>query len=196
MDKAVLSDWDSFYVIVGSAAAALIGLQFVAMTLMAERPMKSAAAAGAAFATPTIVHFGTVLLLSALLRIPWQTILPAAICLGVVGFGGIGYVIIVARRMRNQDAYRPEFEDWLCHAILPLIAYMTLALSSIVALTYLRESLLGVGVTALLLLFVGIHNCWDAVGYHIFVVRANADVEQRQGEISTSKGNNKRKKQQ
>ena len=33
-----LAGWDSFYVIVGSAAGALIGLHFVVMALIAERP--------------------------------------------------------------------------------------------------------------------------------------------------------------
>ena len=69
-----LAAWDSFYVIVGSAAGALIGLQFVVMTLIAERPRVRAAEAGAAFATPTIVHFSAVLLLAALLRAPWPAI--------------------------------------------------------------------------------------------------------------------------
>ena len=45
-----LSEWDSFYVIVGSAAGALIGLQFVVMTLIAERPTPGMAEAGRAFA--------------------------------------------------------------------------------------------------------------------------------------------------
>src|SRR5258705_10736314 len=80
---AELAHWDSFYVIVGSAGGALIGLQFVVMTLVAERPPRDAARAGAAFATPTIVHFGTVLFLSALLRAPWQTVAPLAILVGV-----------------------------------------------------------------------------------------------------------------
>lgn len=70
--------WDSFYGIVGSAAGALIGLQFVVLTLIAERPHVRASEAGAAFATPTIVHFSSVLLLSALLRAPWQSVTPAA----------------------------------------------------------------------------------------------------------------------
>jgi hypothetical protein len=73
-----LAEWDSFYGIVGSAAATLIGLQFVVLTLIAERPPLRAAEAGAAFATPTIVHFGAALLLSAVLRAPWQAIIPAA----------------------------------------------------------------------------------------------------------------------
>ena len=34
-DMAELAGWDSLYVIVGSAAGALIGLQFVVMTLVA-----------------------------------------------------------------------------------------------------------------------------------------------------------------
>ena len=69
-----LAEWESFYIIVGAAAGALIGLQFVVMTLIAERPPRHAAEAGAAFASPTVVHFGAALLLSAFLRAPWQTI--------------------------------------------------------------------------------------------------------------------------
>ncbi len=33
-----LAQWDGFYVIVGSAAGALIGLQFVVLTLIADSP--------------------------------------------------------------------------------------------------------------------------------------------------------------
>lgn len=73
-----LAEWGSFYVIVGAAAGALIGLQFVVMTLLTDRPPVDAAAAGAAFASPTIVHFGAALLLSALLNVPWHTITIAA----------------------------------------------------------------------------------------------------------------------
>src|SRR5262245_65003485 len=90
--------WDSFYLIIGSAAGALIGLQFVVMTLVAQRPPVRAAEAGAAFATPTIVHFGAALLLSALLRAPWQSITLAAAVVGVVGVIGVAYALIVARR--------------------------------------------------------------------------------------------------
>jgi lipid-A-disaccharide synthase-like uncharacterized protein len=32
-----MSDWASFYVLVGSSGAALIGMQFVVMTLIASR---------------------------------------------------------------------------------------------------------------------------------------------------------------
>ena len=164
-------EWESFYLILGGAAAALIGLQFVVLTLIAERPPKDASAAGAAFATPTIVYFGTTLLLSGLVRIPWHTATPAAVLWGLVGIGGIAYAFIVARRMRAQKAYRPDFEDLLYNVLLPLAAYATLAASATVAVRYPREAQLGVGGAALGLLFIGIHNAWDAVTYHVLVSR-------------------------
>jgi hypothetical protein len=61
-----LTQWDNFYVIVGSSAGALIGLQFVVVALIADvaRP-RADAQASAAFSTPSEVHFAVVLLLSA-----------------------------------------------------------------------------------------------------------------------------------
>ncbi len=174
--------WDNFYVIVGSAAGALIGLQFVVLTLIANRPITGSAEAGAAFGSPTVVHFGVVLFLSALLQAPWQAITIAAVLWGALGFGGVVYEIIVVRRMRKQAAYEPVFEDWLFHVVLPLAAYLLLALSSIATFARPRGALFGVGGAALLLLFIGIHNAWDGVSYHVLVNIVNAHAEQRRDE--------------
>jgi len=83
-----LTEWNSFYVIVGSSAGALIGLQFVVLTLIAERPRSGTAEAGAAFATPSVVHFGVVLLLSAVVSAPWHAIGAVAVFWGLVGLSG------------------------------------------------------------------------------------------------------------
>ncbi len=60
----VLKAWESFYVIVGSSAGALIGLQFVVITLIAESRMRSTGHELAAFGTPTVLHFVAVLLIA------------------------------------------------------------------------------------------------------------------------------------
>jgi hypothetical protein len=164
-----LAEWDSFYVIVGSAAGALIGLQFVVITLISQKPTSPALEGGAAFGTPTIVHLGTALLLSALLRAPWPTITFVAALWGVIGLSGMVYAMIVIRRMRVQTVYQPQFEDWLFHVVLPVAAYATLLLSAFGASAVTRVALFGVGGAALLLLFIGIHNAWDSVVYHVFV---------------------------
>jgi hypothetical protein len=165
------AEWESFYLIVGAAAGALIGLQFVVITLIAENPPPRAAEVGAAFATPTIVHFSAALLLSALVCAPWHAITVVACLWGVIGLSGVAYVAVIARRMRMQEVYRPEYEDWLFHALLPVVAYATLALSAFEASSHTREALFGVGAAALLLLFIGIHIAWDNVSYHVLVKR-------------------------
>ena len=161
-----LGEWDSFYVIVASAAGGLIGLQFVVITLISGRPARFKEA-NAAFATPTILHFSAVLLLSALLRAPWRSIGGPSLLLALLGFAGMLYSIVVVRRMLVQAAYRPELEDWFFHAMVPLAAYSLLAFSAIAARSELRHPLFGIGAAALMLLFTGVHNAWDAAAYHV-----------------------------
>ena len=169
-----LAGWENFYVIVGSSAGALIGLQFVVMALVANLPRSAVQGgdAGNAFATPNVVHFGTALLVSGLLTAPWHDLSTPTFLLGVLGICGVAYSLIVARRMRLQTLYRPVFEDWLCHAILPFVAYAMLAASADEVRAHTYGAMFGVAATVLLLLFVGIHNAWDAATYHVFVIRS------------------------
>ena len=162
-------EWESFYVIVGGAAGALIGIQFVVMTLIAENPPPRVHESGPAFATPTIVQFSATLLLSALVRIPWESVATVAALWGLVGVSGVVYSLIVLRRMRKQTSYRPELDDWLFYGLLPLVGYALLLVSASIAVSHAHEAFLGVAAAALLLLFAGIHNAWDAIAYHIFV---------------------------
>lgn len=166
-----LDAWDSFYVIVGSSAGALIGLQFVVMTLIAERPQAGASLAGRAFGTPTVVHFSACLMLAALVRIPWPEAANALWAAGAAGAAGLIYTAITAARMWRQDVYRPDFEDVLCHVVLPLAAYGLLVAAGAWGRAHLEPALYAVGAAALILLFDGIHNAWDAVAYHVYVQR-------------------------
>jgi hypothetical protein len=175
-----LDGWENFYVIVGSSAGALIGLQFVVVALIADLPTARAdAQASDAFSTPSVVHFGVVLLLSAVVSAPWDGIVAVAVLWGLVGLSGIAYTVVVARRLRVQTAYRPVFEDWLFHVLLPFAAYTTLAGSAFAAYSHTRPALFLVGAAALLLLFVGIHNAWDTVTHLVFVQRRQQREDER-----------------
>src|SRR3977135_1657151 len=79
--------WESFYVIIGSSAAALTGLQFVVIVLGAEARWVRGPELGA-FGTPTIVHFCAVLLIAAILSVPWHAIGSAGVALGACGVAG------------------------------------------------------------------------------------------------------------
>jgi hypothetical protein len=165
-----LEVWQNFYVIVGPSAGALIGLQFVVLSLIVNRPtVRVDPQTGATFSTPTIIHFSTVLTLAAVLTCPWQTAVAPAFVYGALGLVGLLCIAIIGRRMRRQNAYRPEFEDWFFHVLLPFAAYGGLFVSALAAGSHAQEALFAVGAAVLLLLLTGIHNAWDAVTYHVFL---------------------------
>ena len=94
-----LSARESFYVIVGSSGGALIGLQFVVITLIADnRLFASQGAALSALGTPTVVHFTGALALSAMMSAPWPSLDMLAIALAGSGVAGLVYCAVVIRR--------------------------------------------------------------------------------------------------
>lgn len=157
--------WESFYVIVGSAGAALTGLQFVVIALIAESRRKSTSHEIKAFSTPNVVHFCAVLLIAAIVCAPWRDLGAVSIALGSCGIIGVVYSSTVFLNTRRQKSYRPVFEDWLWHIVLPLIAYTTLLISAYELGVHPGTIPFLVGGVSLLLLFVGIHNAWDAVTF-------------------------------
>lgn len=168
-----LSLWEAFYVIVGSSAGALTGLQFVVMALVAESELRAGTREIEAFGTPTVVHFAAVLLLSATLSAPWPRFLGAAIAVGIAGLAGIIYAIAVARRARRTTNYQPVTEDWIWHVMLPLIAYVVLVAAAATLPRYSVPALFVIAASALLLLCVGIHNAWDTVTYVALGMKAS-----------------------
>ena len=158
------SAWENFYVIVGSSAAALTGLQFVVIVLGAEARSTLSPTVGA-FGTPTVVHFCAVLLIAAILSVPWRAVSSGGLALAASGLAGIVYMLIVIKRAREQQGYAPVLEDWLWHCTLPLLAYVALLVAALLLQRDPARCLLIIGTTALLLLFIGIHNAWDAVTY-------------------------------
>jgi hypothetical protein len=170
-----LAEWQNFYVIAGSAAGGLTGLQFVVMAFIADVPMKDGeGGASEAFATPTIVHFVAVLMLSASMVMPWHSLVVPAITWGVAGLAGVCYMLLTTWRMRTQTGYKPVWEDWLYHGYLPVAAYAGLLSSACCLLAHTRGALFGIAGVVLLLLFIAIHNSWDNVTYLVFVRRKEA----------------------
>lgn len=161
-----LEAWASFYVIVGSSAGALTGLQFVVMTLIAQSErVRSRGESISAFGTPNVVHFCAALLVASILSVPWDSLRPAGLAVAGCGVLGSLYSVVVMRRAYRQSEYKPVFEDWLWHTILPPVAYLTLFVAGAVLVRHSAGALLAIGGASVLLVFVGIHNAWDTVTY-------------------------------
>src|SRR5512142_3402009 len=97
--------WQSFYVIVGSTAGALIGLQFVVLTLITEAGvLRGSDETLSAFGSPNVVHFCAALLLAAILSAPWSGPGPPGVAVALAGVCGFVYSITVLRRaLRQRD---------------------------------------------------------------------------------------------
>jgi hypothetical protein len=155
--------WETFYVIVGTSAGALTGLMFVVIAMVMD--FGGSEGQLEAFGTPTVVHFSGALMLSVLVTAPWPGMLASRFALGAFGAAGMVYMFIVLSRTRAQTDYKPVFEDWLFHAALPLVAYVSVFAAAVGLARGTTLCLFVVGASAVLLLFIGIHNAWDTTTY-------------------------------
>src|ERR1700750_2522309 len=97
-----LKAWETFYFLVGTPAAALIGLQFVVIALIGETGTGTRTETLAAVGTPTVVHLSWVLLVSAVLVAPWTSLPTAGLLVAISGAAGLVYAGIVTWRARRQ----------------------------------------------------------------------------------------------
>jgi hypothetical protein len=75
------------------------------------------------------------------------------------------YAIQTVQKARRQKGYRPVLEDWIFHAILPVLSYAALLAAGVLMRSRPEPALYVVAFVSLLLLFVGIHNAWDSAVY-------------------------------
>jgi hypothetical protein len=178
--RATLAGWGSFYVVTGTAAAALTGLQFVVQTLLASeavRPLSGDDPEGgiAAFSSPTVVHLTLALVISSVLCAPWPSFPSLRATLMLIGGGALAYSAVVLRRARAQRTYQPVLEDWLWHFLLPAAAYAAVMVSALFLHRGVEVPLFVAGAATLLLLCIAIHNAWDTVTYFTVSVVRRSD---------------------
>src|SRR6266508_565384 len=176
----LLSNWQNFYMIMGTAAATLTGLMFVVTTLIAgiETHVSTLNAGVSAFNTPTVVHFCAVLLIAGILSAPWQAFSSVRFVLGLLGLGMVLYLIIVMRRMRRIPHYRTPLNDWLWYLACPLSAYIILTVAALTLPANPALALYIISAAMVVLLFLGIHNAWDLVTY-LAIERSHSENKSR-----------------
>lgn len=157
-----LHGWQGFYTLLGSAAATLTGLMFVAASLGARLISDEVDPKVRTFLTPTVVHFSLVLLLAALMNVPTQTRAALAAQLAALGLFGAGYSLSHLPRLRNfgrdGSLSRPA---WAWNLALPLLGALWLVGAALGLRSFVAGALDAAAVGALLLVMVGLHNAWN-----------------------------------
>lgn len=161
----MLGSWSAFFSLTGGAAAILTGLMFVVVTLMRRERSAEAEAGISTFSSPTVVHFGAALIVSAVILAPWQDPIPLAFCIFVCGVVGFVHSARVIWRGRRMTVYTLDAEDWAFYSVLPMLAYCALILGACLLAVANAGSLFACGGAVIALIFIGIRNAWDVVTY-------------------------------
>jgi len=88
-------DWHDFYMLLGTASAALVALLFVAVSIGAGFLTPERSIATRTFMSPVVFHFSTLLLVSLIAVVPSHTALLLAIGIVLVAVSGLGYTTVV-----------------------------------------------------------------------------------------------------
>lgn len=166
----MLEKWETFYLMVGSSAAALIGLLFVVVTLNAEATDAGRREDGSRlFLTPVVFHFAMVFLVSTLVLMPDVDTPILALGVAAVGIVGLIFVGFALSRLIFGRFPVPHWTDYVYYGALPFVLYAALLACGIGLWTGAAFGIHGLAVTALALLFLGIRNAWDLatwLAYH------------------------------
>lgn len=165
----LFASWSNFFVITGSSAAALTGLMFVVLTLIAGQERRSGMRAGLeAFTSPILVHFCAALLISAVLAAPWRSVLGPTIVLSLAGAYGVVYafrVMVRLARFRSGSGYAADAEDWTWYGLLPLLAYLAVLGGALSLRSHGAGAIFALAGASLFLIFIAIRNAWDTVTF-------------------------------
>jgi hypothetical protein len=159
----MFKDWSEFYLLAGSAAAVLIGLIFVVMTLMQDRPRSSVLAGSKLYMGPVVLQVSFVLVLSAAALMPAITRAAfAGVCAIVALWGFARGVMSLAGIAAITDPEVHWSDKWFYGAI-PTALFV--ALAAVAWAFWSGQSWATVGAAAVItgVLLLAIRNEWDLV---------------------------------
>lgn len=158
-------DWQNFYLLAGSASATLIGLIFVAISLGARLLPTQADSSVRAFVTPTVLHFGAVVVFSAIALIP--VLGPGGLGLISLVIGGLGLVysanVLRQMRLHHEQQQALDKRHWLWHLVLPLSGYLLIFAAGVGLLLGPAGWVAALAPAMVVLLIVGLRNAFDLI---------------------------------
>jgi hypothetical protein len=152
-------DWHDFYILLGTASAALVALLFVAVSIGASFLTPERSVATRTFMSPVVFHFSTLLLISLIAMVPSHTALSLAIGITLVAVAGLAYTTVVLVGLARASV--SDIADRFGYGIFPMASYLAMlaAAGLVISRATLAADILAAAL--LLLLAINIRNAWD-----------------------------------
>jgi hypothetical protein len=157
----MLDGWHEFYGLLGTAAAALVALLFVAVSIGTSilTPELESRRNTATYMSPVVFHYANVLFLSLIALIPTQTWQSFGLVIGVAAIGSLGYSIVIALRVHRNPI--SDLADRMGYGVVPMLCYAAGVASAYLLLEESPAGLNLLAAAALALLTINIRNAWD-----------------------------------
>ncbi len=155
----MLEPWHEFYSLLGTGAAALAALLFVAASIGTGYISAERASPTRTFTSPVLFHYTYVLFVSLIALVPALPDTGLAVILGLSAAAAFGYGLFILRRVLRSSV--TDIDDHLGYGIGPPIAY---AATLVAAFLVAARASAGPAVLAgalIFLLLVNIRNTWD-----------------------------------
>ena len=158
--------WSEYFFMIGSSAAALIGLMFVVVTLTAGRRRDETERGKHLYTSPIVWHLAVVLPLSGMAIAPtvsatWFGFVSGGLALVGIGIGTRSAVGI----SRRPGAPEAAGFDTFWYGVAPALVYAGMAAAAFATLRGCAWAPSAVAADLMALLLVSIHAEWDLVTY-------------------------------
>jgi len=155
----MLEHWHEFYTLIGTAAAALAALLFVAASIGIGYITLGPSSPTRTFTSPVLFHYTYVLFVSMIALIPVTTDFWLGAIIGLSAAVAFGYSIFILRRVLRSNV--TDIDDHLGYGWTPPVAY---AATFAAAVFLYKHDAIGPPLLAgalIFLLLVNIRNTWD-----------------------------------
>jgi hypothetical protein len=168
--------WETFYLLTGTSAAALVGVMFIVTTLTIEIGTEQVNRGIAVYENPIIFHLCATLVASALAIVPDTLLTEVAILLVALGIAGIVYsALTLWRTLETTEFYEPTLSDRIFYGLLPCLLYVLMTAGAVALLMGSDFAAEAIRAAALLLLLTSIRNAWDMATFVVRYTRATRD---------------------
>ncbi len=158
--------WDNYFFMIGSSAAALIGLMFVVVTLTAGHDRGEVERGKQLYTSPIVFHLAVVLVLSGLAVVPKLS--PKLFGAAIVVVSLMGLLIGLRSTFgirRLKFAPDSTAFDMVWYGLAPAIVYAISGLSGAAMFEGVSWAMPATAALVMALLLVSIHAEWDLVTY-------------------------------
>jgi|HubBroStandDraft_5_1064220.scaffolds.fasta_scaffold74406_2 hypothetical protein len=155
----MLEGWHEFYALLGTSAATLVALMFVAASVAVGLLTSDRSIGTRIYMSPVIMHYASVLFVSLIALAPGLGDTALGLIIVACGLVGLAYSVFITIRLFRDS--KSELVDRFAYGAWPFVAYAGIVTAGVMIADRHKWAPDILAAAALLLLLVNIRNAWD-----------------------------------